>query len=80
MENQNQNQNEKIESLKEIYDISELNLNISKFQIFNDAVKQGLLFITIKKSKKEEIPEEDIILFKDKLSDMNKLIHTILES
>lgn len=75
-----ENQNEKIESLKEIYDISELNLNISKFQILNDAVKQGLLFITIKKGKKEEIPEEDIILFKDKLSDMNKLIHTILES
>lgn len=76
----NQNQNEKIESLKEIYDISELNLNISKFQILNDAVKQGLLFITIKKGKKEEIPDEDIILFKDKLSDMNKLINNILES
>lgn len=75
-----ENQNEKIESLREIYDISELNLNISKFQILNDAVKQGLLFITIKKGKKEEIPEEDIILFKDKLSDMNKLIDTILES
>lgn len=72
-------QNEKIESLKEIYDISNLNLNISKFQIINDAVKQGLLFITIKKGKKEEISEEDIILIKDKLSDMNKLIIHILD-
>lgn len=77
--NENQNLLDKIEKLKEIFDISELNLSISKFQILNEAIKQCLLFITIKKGKKEEISEEDIILFRTKMSDMEKIISNILE-
>ena len=61
-----ENKTEKIESLKEIYDISELNSNLSQFQALNEFIKQGLMFIALKKGKKENVSEEDIDLFKIK--------------
>ena len=50
---ENQIENLKIESLKEIADISDLNNNLSQFQAVNEFIKQGLMFISLKKGKKE---------------------------
>ena len=73
-----ENQTEKIESLKEIYDISELNSNLSQFQALNEFIKQGLMFISLKKGKKEKVNEEDIDLFKSKLLEMEQIIENII--
>lgn len=73
-----ENQTEKIESLKEIYDISELNSNLSQFQALNEFIKQGLMFISLKKGKKENVSEEDINLFKSKLLEMEQIIENII--
>ena len=73
-----ENQTEKIESLKEIYDISELNSNLSQFQALNEFIKQGLMFISLKKGKKEKVSEEDIDLFKSKLLEMGQIIENII--
>lgn len=73
-----ENQTEKIESLKEIYDISELNSNLSQFQALNEIIKQGLMFISLKKGKKEKVSEEDIDLFKSKLLEMEQIIENII--
>lgn len=73
-----ENQTEKIESLKEIYDISELNSNLSQFQALNEFIKQGLMFISLKKGKKEKVSEEDIDLFKSKLLEMEQIIENII--
>lgn len=77
-----ENQNEKIEnvSIKDIVNISDLNLKVSQFQVEHDAIKQAFLLIAIKKSKKENIPEEDIALFKRKVTVFNELINFILEN
>lgn len=69
---------EKIESLKEIFDISELNTNLSQFQSLNEFIKQGLMFIALKKGKKENVSEEDINLFKSKLLEMEQIIENII--
>lgn len=69
---------EKIESLKEIFDISELNTNLSQFQSLNEFIKQGLMFIALKKGKKENVSEEDINLFKSKLLEMKQIIENII--
>lgn len=73
-----ENKTEKIESLKEIYDISELNSNLSQFQALNEFIKQGLMFIALKKGKKENVSEEDIDLFKTKLLEMEQTIENII--
>jgi len=73
-----ESQTEKIESLKEIYDISELNSNLSQFQALNEFIKQGLMFIALKKGKKENVSEEDIELFKSKLLEMKQIIENII--
>lgn len=73
-----ENQIEKIESLKEIYDISELNSNLSQYQALNEIIKQGLMFISLKKGKKEKVSEEDIDLFKSKLLEMEQIIENII--
>jgi len=73
-----ENQTEKIESLKEIYDISELNSNLSQFQALNEFIKQGLMFISLKKGKKEIVNEEDLDLFKSKLLEMEQIIENII--
>lgn len=73
-----ENQTEKIENLKEIYDISELNSNLSQFQALNEFIKQGLMFIALKKGKKEKVSEEDIDLFKSKLLEMEQIIENII--
>lgn len=73
-----ENQTEKIENLKEIYDISELNSNLSQFQALNEFIKQGLMFIALKKGKKEKVSEEDIDLFKSKLLEMEQTIENII--
>lgn len=78
MTNENQMENLKIESLKEIADISELNSNLSKFQAVNEFIKQGLMFIALKKGKKENVSEEDINLFKSKLLEMKQIIENII--
>ena len=75
---ENQIENLKIESLKEIASISELNSNLSQFQAFNEFIKQGLMFIALKKGKKENISEEDIDLFKSKLLEMEQIIENII--
>lgn len=69
---------EKIESLKEIFDISELNTNLSHFQSLNEFIKQSLMFIALKKGKKENVSEEDINLFKSKLLEMEQIIENII--
>jgi hypothetical protein len=73
MTNENQ-----IENLKEIADISELNSNLSQFQAVNEFIKQGLMFISLKKGKKESINEEDINIFKSKLLEMEQIIENII--
>lgn len=78
MTNENQMENLKIDSLKEIADISELNSNLSKFQAVNEFIKQGLMFIALKKGKKENIDEEDINIFKSKLLEMEQIIENII--
>ena len=75
---ENQIENLKIESLKEIASISDLNNNLSQFQVLNEFIKQGLMFIALKKGKKENISEEDIDLFKSKLLEMEQLIKNII--
>jgi len=75
---ENQIENLKIESLKEIASISDLNNNLSQFQVLNEFIKQGLMFIALKKGKKENISEEDIDLFKSKLLEMEQLIENII--
>lgn len=75
---ENQIENLKIESLKEIADISELNNNLSQFQVLNEFIKQGLMFIALKKGKKEKVSEEDIDLFKSKLLEMEQIIENII--
>lgn len=75
---ENQIENLKIESLKEIADISELNSNLSQFQALNEFIKQGLMFISLKKGKKEKVSEEDIDLFKSKLLEMEQIIENII--
>lgn len=79
-ENQTEKQTEilKIKSLKEIFDISELSTNLTQFQVINDALKQGLLFIALKKEKKENISDEDMDLFKSKLLEMEQIIENII--
>lgn len=78
MENNTMENKEKIESLKEIFDISELNTNLSQFQSLNEFIKQGLMFIALKKGKKENVSEEDINLFKSKLLEMEQIIENII--
>ena len=78
MTNENQMENLKIDSLKEIADISELNSNLSKFQAVNEFIKQGLMFIALKKGKKESVNEEDINIFKSKLLEMEQIIENII--
>lgn len=78
MTNENQMENLKIESLKEIAAISELNINLSKFQAINEFIKQGLMYISLKKGKKEILLEEDINLFKSKLLEMEQIIENII--
>lgn len=75
---ENQIENLKIESLKEIADISELNSNLSQFQALNEFIKQGLMFISLKKGKKEIVNEEDLDLFKSKLLEMEQIIENII--
>lgn len=75
---ENQIENLKIESLKEIASISELNSNLSQFQALNEFIKQGLMFISLKKGKKENVSEEDINLFKSKLLEMEQIIENII--
>jgi hypothetical protein len=75
---ENQIENLKIESLKEIVSISELNSNLSQFQALNEFIKQGLMFIALKKGKKENISEGDIDLFKSKLLEMEQIIENII--
>lgn len=75
---ENQIENLKIESLKEIASISDLNSNLSQFQALNEFIKQGLMFIALKKGKKENISEEDIDLFKSKLLEMEQIIENII--
>lgn len=68
----------KIENLKEIASISELNSNLSQFQVLNEFIKQGLMFISLKKGKKEIVNEEDLDLFKSKLLEMEQIIENII--
>jgi len=75
---ENQIENLKIESLKEIADISKLNSNLSQFQALNEFIKQGLMFISLKKGKKEIVNEEDLDLFKSKLLEMEQIIENII--
>jgi len=75
---ENQIENLKIESLKEIADISELNSNLSQFQALNEFIKQSLMFISLKKGKKESVNEEDLDLFKSKLLEMEQIIENII--
>lgn len=78
MINEKQMENINITSIKEIADICELNTNLSKFQAFNEFIKQGLMFIALKKGKKEIVSEKDVELFKSKLLEMEQVIENII--
>lgn len=78
MANENQMENLKIESLKEIATISELNIKLSQFQASNEFIKQGLMYIALKKGKKEILLEEELNLFKSKLLEMEQIIENII--
>jgi len=68
----------KIESLKEISDVCEINSLITKFSVINEFIKQAVMYVSIKKGKKEEILLEELDLFTKKLDEMNKIIDEIV--
>lgn len=68
----------KIESLKEISDVCEINSLITKFSVINEFIKQAVMYVSIKKGKKEEILLEELDLFTKKLDEMNKIINEIV--
>lgn len=71
-------QENKIESLEEISKISELNELITNFSVINDFIKQSVMYISIKKGKKEEVSLEEKNLFSEKFGKMTAVIDKIV--
>lgn len=73
------NEENKIESLIEISNVCELNELITNFSVINDFIKQSIMYISIKKGKKEEISSDDIELFTKKFDKMKEIIDKIVK-
>jgi hypothetical protein len=69
----------KIENLSEISKVCELNELITNFSVINDFIKQSIMYISIKKGKKEEISLEEIDIFNDKFTKMKEIIDKIIK-
>ena len=78
MEQEN-NQIDKIENLKTISQVCEINELITNFSVINEFVKQAIMYISIKKGKNEFITDEDLFIFKDKVSKLNEIIDKIIK-
>jgi hypothetical protein len=72
-------QENKIESLSEILKVCELNELITSFSVINDFIKQSVMYISIKKGKKEEISLEEKDIFNDKFIKMKEIIEKIIK-
>ena len=77
MNNENQIEN-KIENLEDITYICELNELITNFSVLNEYLKQSIMYVSIKKGKKEKISLEDLNLFKDKFDKIKNIIDKII--
>ena len=73
------NEENKIENLSEILKVCELNELITNFSVINDFIKQSIMYISIKKGKKEEISLEEIDIFNDKFTKMKEIIDKIIK-
>lgn len=73
------NEDNKIENLKDIMYICELNELITNFSVINEYLKQVIMYISIKKGKKEEISLEDIDMFDNKYQQMRNIIDKIVK-
>jgi len=71
-------QENKIESLLEISKVCELNELITNFSVINDFIKQSVMYISIKKGKKEEVSLEEIDIFTEKFGKMKSIIDKIV--
>ncbi len=71
-------QENKIESLKEILKVYEANELITNFSILNEFIKQSILYISIKKSKLEKISTEDKNIFEEKYEKLKNIIDKII--
>lgn len=78
MQQENQ-QIEKIESLKDISRVSDINELITNFSVINEFIKQAIMYISIKKGKNESVPDEDLLIFDDKFSKMKDIIDLIIK-
>jgi hypothetical protein len=74
------NDENKIENLSEISKVCELNELITNFSVINDFIKQSIMYISIKKGKKEEVSVEEIDIFNDKFIKMKKIIDIIIKN
>ena len=72
-------QENKIENLSEISKVCELNELITNFSVINDFIKQSVMYISIKKGKKEEISLEETDIFNDKFIKMKGIIDKIIK-
>lgn len=72
-------QENKIENLLEISKVCELNELITNFSVINDFIKQSVMYISIKKGKKEEVSLEEIDIFNDKFTKMKEIIDKIVK-
>jgi len=72
------NEENKIESLTEISKVCELNELITNFSVINDFIKQSVMYISIKKGKKEEVSLEEIDIFTEKFGKMKSIIDKIV--
>jgi len=71
-------QENKIESLIEISKVCELNELITNFSVINDFIKQSVMYISIKKGKKEEVSLEEINIFTEKVGKIKSIIDKII--
>ena len=71
-------QENKIENLSEILKVCELNELITNFSVINDFIKQSVMYISIKKGKKEEVSLEEIDIFTEKFGKMKSIIDKIV--
>ncbi len=69
----------KIENLSEISKVCELNELITNFSVINDFIKQSVMYISIKKGKKEEVSLEEIDIFNYKFTKMKEIIDKIIK-
>ena len=79
MEQEN-NQIDKIENLKTIAQVCEINELITNFSVINEFVKQAVMYISIKKGKNELITDDDLSIFEDKFSKLKDIVEKIIKN